>query len=126
MSERLIQQIRRARPKLAAEADHENSRKSAIHLCCLECVGGVRSEAVTCTDYACALWPYRPGAEGERPSGVVPTAQEYATLQAEKLGDRAEELKERGRHMAAKRTEKKAESDPFDGLESEDEVNPFE
>ena len=36
------------------------SRKAAIDMMCLECVGWVVEEVRFCTDRGCPLWPYRP------------------------------------------------------------------
>lgn len=130
--ERLIQILRRKRPKLGLEADHKNSRRAAIELFCIECVGGARTLAVECSDFLCPLWPFRPGAEGERPAGAVPTIVEYEALSKEKLGDRADELKARGQRLAQTRGKAGADTDTDAEETSEvdddedDDIDPFE
>ena len=59
-TERLIHKLRRQCPGLARRRDN-GSRQAAIHLYCLECLGGSQAEVRACTVPYCALWLYRPG-----------------------------------------------------------------
>lgn len=79
--------IREKRPSRGIEADYKNSRKAAIDLFCLNCVGlnktdGTQISAVEgCKSYSCPLWPFRPGkGPKDRPDGVVPTVEEYEEM----------------------------------------------
>ena len=51
-------EIAKAYPRTVAAAS--KSRKAAIKLFCLECVGGSRIEVKRCTDAGCPLYRYRP------------------------------------------------------------------
>ena len=65
-------------PKTALLADYENSRRAAIHLFCVSCLGGSAVEASRCESYTCPLWPFRPkGKNSKRPDGYIPTKQQY-------------------------------------------------
>jgi len=44
------------------KATRGKSLASAVRAHCFECVGGDRVAVEGCTDLACALYPYRPGA----------------------------------------------------------------
>ena len=44
-----------------AQKAKEGSRKEAIHLFCMNCMGGSSQEAAKCTATYCFLHPYRPG-----------------------------------------------------------------
>ncbi len=52
-------QIIRARQPAMWERAKTGSRKAAIRLACLECMGGVQSEVARCTDRECPLYRYR-------------------------------------------------------------------
>lgn len=45
-------------PKMNARK--ETSRKAAMRLMCLECVGGVSAEVAACTDSGCPMHAFRP------------------------------------------------------------------
>jgi len=45
---------------VSLRARAKTSRVAAVHLFCLECVGGVRKDVRDCTATDCALYPWRP------------------------------------------------------------------
>lgn len=47
-------------PNTATAMKTGKSRKAAIKLMCLECVGGSRADVARCTDGGCPLFLYRP------------------------------------------------------------------
>ena len=55
------QYLRAKWPERAAKAAN-GSRKEAIHMMCINCIGSSQ-EARKCTDTQCFLYPYRPGAD---------------------------------------------------------------
>ena len=57
MIKTLLQEIAEKRPKLAKEA--KTSRKSAILLFCLTCVGGSTKDVKDCTAVTCPLYSFR-------------------------------------------------------------------
>lgn len=56
---RLIEELRLKRPVMANNA--KTSRKAAIRLFCLECVGGSAKDVKLCCDEICPLYPFRLG-----------------------------------------------------------------
>lgn len=77
--------LRRRYPARARGADHERSKTNAIHLHCLECMGGSRKQVGACDVVSCFFWPFRPYGERSRPEGVVPTEDEYDDLCAARV-----------------------------------------
>ena len=65
-------ELRAKLPKTTAAAANGTSRKSAIKLFCLECIGGRLQDVRDCTDHGCALYPYRPGASHAQTPHVTP------------------------------------------------------
>lgn len=63
--ERLIDEIRRKMPGIAARAD-AGSVLAATYLGCLECCGGSRNEVVLCVSPHCPWFPYRLGRNTRR------------------------------------------------------------
>lgn len=51
--------------KLYKKAMLGRSRKAAMRMFCLECVGYENSEVSLCTDPECPLYPYRPKESGK-------------------------------------------------------------
>jgi len=47
--------------KMYARAMKGKSRKAAMRMQCIECMGYVESEVDLCTDPGCPLYPYRSG-----------------------------------------------------------------
>lgn len=64
--------LRSRLPATTEAAAKGTSRKSAIKLHCLECVGGRLQDVRDCTDLGCALYPYRPGASHAQTPYVTP------------------------------------------------------
>lgn len=60
MTKRLIHELRAKFPRLAKSAD-KSSRKAAIRLFCLECMGGSPSDVRACDSKDCPLHNYRMG-----------------------------------------------------------------
>ena len=78
---KLIEEIRRKRPKLGFRTDYKHSRTAAIHLFCIMCMGGNREEAKACECYDCPLWQFRPGSKNAIvPEGILPPKDEYNQL----------------------------------------------
>lgn len=59
MSSTIADQLREERPGMAEKA--KKSRKYAIRLFCLECMGGLRAEVRRCEVKGCFLHPFRMG-----------------------------------------------------------------
>ena len=57
-------ELRRQHPGHSRKTD-AGSRRSAIVLHCLECVGGNRAEVTRCTAVRCFLYPFRKGTRRE-------------------------------------------------------------
>ncbi len=79
--------IRCKRPSRGLEADYKNSRKSAIDLNCLNCVGLNEkgqtqiSLVETCASYDCFFWKFRPGKGSKQPPPrYYPTEDEYESM----------------------------------------------
>jgi hypothetical protein len=75
MSERLVEEIKRKYPGLAARAAH--STLPAVRLFCLDCMGGSRDEVAACTAPDCFLFPFR---LGRRPKGSPPVEREKCPI----------------------------------------------
>ena len=74
--------------ELAAVGHTSQPIFKVIRAKCLDCSGGSRSEAAACTAVACALWPYRLGANPfAKPRGRAYTGSEHSS---EKLPQTAE------------------------------------
>ena len=87
----LENEMRMARPQLGHKADYCGSRTAAIHLMCLACMGGSRSEVVACQSFSCPLWQFRPGGKkGVRPTGL-PTEDQYKHLIDASVSDKQRE-----------------------------------
>lgn len=69
--------IRKKRPKLGIETDYNNSRKAAIHMFCMICMGGSISEVQECKSQLCPLYQYRPYAKKGVKDSRIPTKQQY-------------------------------------------------
>jgi hypothetical protein len=52
------------------------SRKAAMKVFCLQCVGYVRTEVTKCTSPQCPLFPYRPQFDDRLPPDVEVTADD--------------------------------------------------
>ena len=101
-------ELRLKKPSLGLKTDYENSRKAAIELFCLDCVGGERKIAVSCSCTSCPLWQFRPGAiKGVKPDGI-PTKEQYLEL-TETAKSPAQVA--HGKKLAKMRWEKKLEKD---------------
>lgn len=70
MDERLVHELRRRWPHLAARA--EKSPRSAIVLFCCECMGGDAKLAVACAATECPLHAFRPRHGIRPPTGRSP------------------------------------------------------
>lgn len=66
---------RKKHPGLAIKADYGGSRTAAIHLFCITCMGGSRSDAVSCQTKTCPLWQFRPGGKKGVISKALPTKE---------------------------------------------------
>jgi len=62
---RLVEEIREKHPVMARQAA-SGSRRAAIRLFCLDCMGGSPAEVERCGSFECPLWPYRRGRGVER------------------------------------------------------------
>lgn len=69
--------VRLKRPGMALEADHKNSRKSAIYLFCITCMGGSSQDVKSCKDFDCPLYQYRCAGATK---GKVPQKELYYEL----------------------------------------------
>jgi hypothetical protein len=66
-------------PRLAAQ--EETSRKAAMDLFCIQCMGGECSEIAKCTAPACPLYPWRPTSfETGRPISAARLAAARANM----------------------------------------------
>ena len=54
------------------------SRKAAMRMFCLECVGYSEGEVALCTDTYCPLFPYRPKSKAGPPKNRVVQRQQMA------------------------------------------------
>ena len=66
--DKLRDEIRTKFPNAAAAAATA-SRRQAIRLFCIECMGGSSKDARECETRDCFLWPYGPAARFERQGG---------------------------------------------------------
>lgn len=65
----------------------DKSRKDAIKIFCIECVGcapGYRAEIRNCTDYGCPLYPWRPYKGEEKPSEESSVEEKFTEEKPEK------------------------------------------
>ena len=72
--------IRKKEGRRALAADYGNSRRFAIHLFCISCMGGSATCAAKCENQECFLWPYRTDsakAKTKRDEGLIPTKLDY-------------------------------------------------
>lgn len=80
--ERYANERRVKYPARSQAIDAGRSPSGAIEEMCRECLGQV--DCSTCTDRACWLFPYRPGADAagatQRTPGDVPSDEQYAEL----------------------------------------------
>lgn len=77
---RVENEVRVSRPQLGLKGDYCGGRTAAIHMFCLSCMGGNRSDVVACNSYSCSLWQFRPGSKkGVRPPGI-PTEEQYKEM----------------------------------------------
>lgn len=80
LDNKIEHEVRVTRPKLGHKADYCGGRAAAIHLFCLSCMGGNRTDVVACQSYSCPLWQFRPGKKrGEKPPGI-PSEKQYKEM----------------------------------------------
>lgn len=73
-------ELRHKYPGKGRRADHEGSRKNAIDMNCLHCMGGSRKDIKGCTSVTCFFYPFRPGAVVGEPRAGIPTVEEYQEM----------------------------------------------
>ena len=65
----LVEELRQKHPVMARQAAN-GSRRAAIRLFCLDCMGGSAAEVARCASKGCPLWPHRKGrGTARRPPG---------------------------------------------------------
>lgn len=93
--EPLANEIRRKKPSMALEADYKNSRRNAIYLFCLECMGGSSSDVASCKSFTCSLWQYRKNNVTKMvPPGIV-SKEELLEIKENKTTDAQREAGKR-------------------------------
>lgn len=83
--------IRSKEGRRALAADYGNSRRFAIHLFCIGCMGGSSTEAAACENQECFLWPFRSDsakASTVRDEGVIPSKSDYERKICDKKKER--------------------------------------
>jgi hypothetical protein len=72
--------IYKSRPGMYKAAKQGNSRKAAIRLFCLECVGGKQSDVRHCASQDCILWGFRAAKPGVVAGPDVPEVEDEIDL----------------------------------------------
>ncbi len=93
--EPFINELRRKKPTMALEGDYKNSRRNAIYLMCLECMGGSSSDVGKCPTFTCPLWQFRKSNIPKmKPPGIIPE-EELLKIKEDKTTDAQKEAGKR-------------------------------
>jgi hypothetical protein len=87
MKQCLANDLRLKKPSWALEADYGNSRKRAIHLFCMECMGGSASSVDKCPVNTCPLWQFRKDGISSYVPPTIPKQEELLKLKDENTSD---------------------------------------